>query len=330
MGQIYNFLGLSVGCLNHQTSYVYDPTHREADETRDEVGSFKVVHEFLKPVSRKLAYAADITYGTNHEYGFDYLRDNLVYRPEDVVSRGHNFAIVDEIDSILIDEARTPLIISSATEDSSEFYKTFAKIAKVLTPVEDYTLDEKLKAISLTETGINKAEKLLGVSDIYTEKGVRYVHHLETAVRAKAVYLLDRDYVVREGEIVIVDPFTGRLMPGRRWSEGLHQAVEAKEGVAIQKESRTIASITFQNYFRFYEKLAGMTGTAKTSEEEFLKVYNLSVVSIPTNLSSSRTDLADLIFQTENGKFRALARQIKALNQKGQPVLLGTVSIEKN
>jgi preprotein translocase subunit SecA len=330
MGQIYDYLGLSVGCLNHQTSYLYDPTHTEADASRDEVGGFKVFHEFLRPATRQAAYAADITYGTNHEYGFDYLRDNLVHSPSDLVQRGHHFAIVDEIDSILIDEARTPLIISSASEDSSEFYKTFARIAKTLTPETDYTTDEKHKSIALTEAGINKAEKMLGVSDIYTEKGVRYVHHLETAVRARAIFLLDRDYVVRDGEIVIVDPFTGRLMPGRRWSEGLHQAVEAKEGVAIQKESRTIASITFQNYFRFYTKLAGMTGTAKTSEEEFLKVYNLPVISIPTNVLSARRDEPDIIFQTERGKFKALARKVKELNKKGQPVLLGTVSIEKN
>ena len=330
MGQIYNFLGLSVGCLNHDSAFLYDPTHGEADTERDLLGAFKVFHQFLKPISRREAYAADITYGTNHEFGFDYLRDNLVYEPGALVGRGYNYAVVDEIDSILIDEARTPLIISSAAEDSSDFYKTFARIAKALNKEEDYKLDEKHKSIALTDAGINKAEKLLGVSDIYTEKGIKYVHHLETAVRAQAIFLLDRDYVVKDGEVVIVDPFTGRIMHGRRWSEGLHQAVEAKESVEIQKESRTVASITFQNYFRFYKKLAGMTGTAKTSEEEFLKVYNLEVVSIPTNVSSKRIDNPDIIFQTEHGKFSALANHIKELHKKGQPVLLGTVSIERN
>jgi len=330
MGQLYDFLGLSVGCLNHEASFIYDATHKEADAMRDEIGSFKVFHEFLKPVPRQVAYQADITYGTNHEYGFDYLRDNLVYDPEVLVGRGYNYAIIDEVDSILIDEARTPLIISSAAEDSSEFYKTFAKIAAALTPPIDYTIDEKHKSIALTDEGINKAEKLLGVTNIYTEKGIKYVHHLETAVRAKALYLKDRDYVVSGGEIVIVDPFTGRLMPGRRWSEGLHQAIEAKEGVEIQKESKTVASITFQNYFRFYKKIAGMTGTAKTSEEEFLKVYNLPVICIPTNLPVKREDYPDIIFQTEHGKFKAVARKVKELHKAGQPVLLGTVSVEKN
>ena len=332
MGQIYNFLGLTVGCINHEASYLYDParTKEEADKERDEKGSFHIVYEFLKPCSRREAYAADITYGTNNEFGFDYLRDNLAYSPDGVVQREHNFAIVDEVDSILIDEARTPLIISAPAEESSDFYITFAKIASQLKEGEDYTVDEKLRAIALTDKGIEKAENLLGVKDIYTEKGIKYVHHLETAVRAKALFHRDKDYVVKDGEVIIVDEFTGRLMPGRRWSEGLHQAIEAKEGVPIQKESRTFASITFQNYFKLYKKLSGMTGTALTSAEEFHKVYNLETLAIPTNKPLIRKDHEDLVFQTERGKFRAAARKIKELHQKGQPVLVGTVSIEKN
>lgn len=335
MGQIYDALGLSVGVLNHEASYLYDPNHssqkeKQLDEERDETGAFKIVHEFMRPVSRKEAYLADITYGTNHEFGFDYLRDNLVVSKEQIVQREHNYAIVDEIDSILIDEARTPLIISEPSAESDELYKKFAKIASSLNKDTDYTVDEKFKSAVLTNEGINKAENLLGVSNIYTEKGIKYVHHLETAVRAQALFHKDKDYVVKNGEVIIVDPFTGRLQPGRRWSEGLHQAMEAKEGVSIQKESRTAASITFQNYFRFYKKLSGMTGTAKTSEEEFLKVYGLSVVSVPTNKPSLRKDNTDLVFQTEKGKWMAIAKKVKELRQKGQPVLIGTISIEKN
>lgn len=331
MGQVYNFLGLSVGIINSQNvSYRYDPKHVDEDKERDTVGEFKILYDFLKPCSRREAYAADITYGTNHEYGFDYLRDNLVARVEDLVQRGHNFAVVDEVDSILIDEARTPLIISSQSGDSEDFYVKFFNIAKQLKRDTDYTVDEKLKAISLTDDGINKAEELLGISNIYTEKGIKYVHHLETAVKAQAVFERDRDYVVKEGEVVIVDPFTGRLQPGRRWSEGIHQAIEAKEGVKIEKETRSSGSITFQNYFRFYKKLSGMTGTALTSAEEFLKVYGLDVIVIPTHRPNIRNDKSDLIFQTEKGKFQAIARKIKEVNSKGQPVLIGTISIEKN
>lgn len=330
MGQIYSFLGLSVGVLNHSASYLYDPNHTELDTVRDEVGSFKVIHEFMRPCSKQEAYRADITYGTNNEFGFDYLRDNVAYSPQDLSQREYHFAIVDEIDSILIDEARTPLIISAPSGDAENLYTTFASIAAKLKVDEHYTVDEKLKAIQLTEEGINRAEELLGVENIYTERGVKYVHHLETAVRAQALFVRDKEYVVQGDEVIIVDEFTGRLQPGRRWSEGLHQAVEAKEGVKIQQESRTFASITFQNYFRLYGKLAGMTGTAETSSEEFYKVYGLEVAAIPTNRPVSRIDRTDLIFQTENGKFQAIARKVKELNAKGQPVLIGTVSIEKN
>src|ERR1035437_70027 len=331
MGQVYNFLGLSVGVINSQNvSYLYDATHKEEDPERDKVGEFKIVYDFLKPCSRKEAYLADVTYGTNHEYGFDYLRDNLVTSLSDMVQRGHNFAIVDEVDSILIDEARTPLIISSASGDSEDFYVKFYQIAKQLKRDLDYEVDEKLKAISLSDAGITKAEKLLGVENIYTEKGIKYVYHVETAVKAQAIFERDKDYVVKEGEVIIVDPFTGRLQPGRRWSEGIHQAIEAKEGVKIEKETRSSGSITFQNYFRFYKKLSGMTGTAETSAEEFLKVYGLDVMVIPTNSPVVRLDLPDLIFQTEKGKFQAIAKKIKELHEKDQPVLIGTISIEKN
>ena len=331
MGQVYNFLGLSVGVINsNNVSYLYDAKHKEEDQERDKVGEFKIVYDFLKPSSRKEAYAADITYGTNHEYGFDYLRDNLATSINDLVQRDHNYAIVDEVDSILIDEARTPLIISSASGDSEDFYVKFYQIAKQLKRDADYEVDEKLKAITLTDTGITKAEQLLGVDNIYTEKGIKYVHHLETAVKAQAIFEKDKDYVVKDGEVIIVDPFTGRLQPGRRWSEGIHQAIEAKEGVKIEKETRSSGSITFQNYFRFYQKLSGMTGTAATSAEEFLKVYNLDVIVIPTNRPVVRIDHNDLIFQNEKGKFQAIAKKVKELNVKGEPVLIGTISIEKN
>ncbi len=330
MGQIYDFLGLKVSVINHDASYIYDPTHTESDEERDLTGGFHVVKEFLRPVSRKEAYLADITYGTNNEFGFDYLRDNIEYRKENIRQREHAYAVVDEIDSILIDEARTPLIISAPTTESENLYKTFSQIARNFVEGEDFTVDLKFKQVSITDNGITKAERALGVENIYTDRGIKYVHHLETAIRAKALYNRDKEYVVKDGEIVIVDEFTGRLQPGRRWSEGLHQAVEAKEGVLVQKESRTFASITFQNYFRMYTKLSGMTGTAETSAEEFYKVYGLSTVVIPTHRTSARLDKDDLIFQTEKGKFQAIAIKVKELNTKGQPVLIGTASIEKN
>ena len=333
LGLVYHALGLSVGVINSQnTSYKYDPSHVTEEQASDdkEIGGFRVQYEYLKPCSRAEAYACDITYGTNNEFGFDYLRDNLARNINDIVQREHGFAIVDEVDSILIDESRTPLIISSPAEDSEDLYYTFADIAKKLKQEEDYTVDEKLRAISLTDHGITMAEDLLGIQNIYTEKGIKYVHHLETAVKARALYENNKDYVVKDGEVIIVDSFTGRLQPGRRWSEGLHQAIEAKEGVKIEKETRAVASITFQNYFKFYKKLSGMTGTAETSKEEFLKVYGLDVVVVPTHRPINRRDHNDLIYQTEKAKFKAVAERVKELHEKGQPVLLGTVSIEKN
>ena len=330
MGQVYVALGMSVGVINHNASYLYDKTHAENDAIRDQEGSFRVFHEFLRPCTRAQCYEADVTYGTNSEFGFDYLRDNISYRSGDLRQRGHYFAVVDEIDSILIDEARTPLIISAPAAESEDLYHRFAGIAQQLTQEADYTVDEKLKAIQLTDAGIERAEKLLGVENIYTERGIKLVHHLETAVRAKALFHKDKEYVVKDNEVIIIDESTGRMQPGRRWSEGLHQAIEAKEGVSVQKESRTFASITYQNYFRLYDKLAGMTGTAKTSAEEFYKVYGLETVEIPTNKPVVRLDHHDQIFQTETGKFAALARRIKEINAKGQPILVGTVSIEKN
>lgn len=330
MGQIFSFLGLSIGVINTEASYLYDPNHVDLDSKRDEVASFKVVHEFLRPSTRTESYAADITYGTNNEFGFDYLRDNIERDASKLRQREYNYAIVDEIDSILIDEARTPLIISMPTTESENLYATFANIASKMNLDEDFTVDLKFRQIQLTDAGITKAERLLGAGDIYTDKGIKYVHHLETAVKAKALFTKDKEYVVKGDQVIIVDEFTGRLQPGRRWSEGLHQAVEAKEGVKVQRESRTAASITFQNYFRLYGKLSGMTGTAVTSKEEFFKVYRLDVIEVPTHRPIARIDQNDLIFQTERGKFMALAKKIKELNVKGQPVLVGTVSIEKN
>jgi len=338
MGQIYDFLGLTVACINHEASYQYDASHvtKEEEAQEDTEGSFKIVHELLRPITRRQAYAVDITYGTNNEYGFDYLRDNMAYESGQMSQRsseegGHNFAIVDEVDSILIDEARTPLIISAPDEDSGELYQTFSRIAPKLNKEEgDYVLDIKEKAVSITEKGIEKVEQLLGVKNIYDEGGVKYVHHLEQALKAQFIFNRDQNYVVKDGEVIVVDEFTGRLMPGRRWGEGIHQAVEAKEGVKIQKESRTLATITFQNYFRLYKKLAGMTGTAQSSAEEFHKVYKLESISIPTNKPNIREDLPDKIFKNEAGKYRAIVQEIKARNATGQPVLVGTVSIDKN
>src|SRR3989338_1681852 len=341
MGQVYGGLGMTVGILNHEASFIYDSSFAKAsegqalDHERDILGGFKVEHDFLRPCNRREAYEADITYGTNNEFGFDFLRDNLEYEPHNVRQRtpdkgGYHFAIVDEIDSILIDEARTPLIISAPVSDAESLYAKFAKIAGALTIEDDYTVDEKHKQIALSDLGIEKAQKLLGIENIYTDAGIKLVHHLETAVRAKALYERDKAYVIRDGQVVIVDEFTGRMQPGRRWSDGLHQAIEAKEGVSVQQESRTFASITFQNYFRLYEKLAGMTGTAVTSSEEFYKVYGLNTVVVPTNKQITRIDAEDQIFQTEAGKYKAMARKVKELHENGQPVLIGTVSVEKN
>jgi len=332
MGQIYDFLGLTVSVINGDRSFKYSSTkeNKEADQERDEEGSYNVIDDFLISVSRVEAYQADIIYGTNSQFGFDYLRDNIEYDKNNIRQTHHSFAIVDEIDSILIDEARTPLIISAPSNDPENLYKVFTQIVSDFEKEADYTVDEKHKAIQLTNAGIEKAEKALGVENIYTEKGVKYVHHLETAVKALALYRNNKEYVVRENKVVIVDEFTGRLQPGRRWSDGIHQAVEAKEGVTIEQESRTYASITYQNYFKMYKKLAGMTGTAMTSSEEFFKVYQLDTVVIPTHRPIQRLDRDDLIFQTEEGKFKAITQKIKELNAKGQPVLIGTVSIEKN
>lgn len=333
MGQVYAMLGMTTSVINHQSSYLYDASQEgtSVDEKEDvEKESYMVAYEFLRPISRKDAYLADITYGTNNEFGFDYLRDNIGYSLDALNQRGFHYAVVDEIDSILIDESRTPLIISAPAMESSEEYKRFSRIADELLEGEHYEVDEKQRAISLSEKGIERAELLLGVDNIYTTEGMRLVHHLETAVKAKALFIKEKEYVVKDGEVVIVDEFTGRMQPGRRWSDGLHQAVEAKEGVAIKEESRTLASVTFQNYFRFYEKLAGMTGTAETSKEEFYKVYALPVVPVPTHNPIRRTDHPDLIFQTEKGKWKALTRKVKELHEKGQPVLIGTISIERN
>ncbi len=330
MGQIYNALGLTVSVINHEQSFLYDPQFKESDEERDKLGGFKVVENFLRPCTRKEAYLADITYGTNNEFGFDYLRDNMAYSSSEMVQRGYYYAIVDEVDSILIDEARTPLIISSPDTESSKWYQEFAKIIPRLNKETDYEIDEKMRAVTLTEEGINRIEKILNSDNIYNEKGIKYLHHLEQALKAEILFHLDKDYVVRNGEIVIVDTFTGRLMPGRRWSGGLHQAIEAKEGVKVNPESITMASITFQNYFRMYNKLAGMTGTAETSAEEFDKVYKLDVVVIPTNKANIRKDMPDRIYKTESSKFKAVAEEVKKRHELGQPVLIGTTSIQKN
>ncbi len=324
MGQLYHFLGLSTGVIMHDAAFLYDP-----DYSDDSHGDDRLAH--LRPVSRKEAYGADITYGTNNEFGFDYLRDNMVQDLEQMVQRELHYAIVDEVDSILIDEARTPLIISAPSAKSTERYYTFAKIAATLKPEEHYTLDEKQKTASLTDAGIATVERALGVENIYEAGRIEDVHLTEQSLKAATLFKRDRDYVVTDdGEIVIVDEFTGRLMPGRRWSEGLHQAVEAKEGLSIQQESQTLATITFQNLFRLYGKLAGMTGTAATEAEEFSKIYKLEVTTIPTHKPMVRADLPDRIYKTEQAKFEAVVGEVAERHAKGQPVLLGTVSIEKN
>ncbi|MGI6335184.1 MAG: preprotein translocase subunit SecA [Minisyncoccales bacterium] len=332
MGQIYNALGLSVACINHDQSFLYDPNYKkeEADKVRDELGNFLVIEDFLRPCTRKEAYAADITYGTNNEFGFDYLKDNMVYDLKSKSQRGFNFAIIDEVDSILIDEARTPLIISAPDEESSKWYGEFSRIIPKLKKDEDFEVDEKFRAVTLTEKGIDKVESILAMGNIYDERGSKYLHHLEQALKAEILFKKEKDYVIKNGEIIIIDQFTGRMMPGRRWSGGLHQAIEAKEGVRVMPESITLASITFQNYFRMYDKLAGMTGTAETSAEEFDKVYGLEVVVVPTNKKIIRKDLPDKIYKTEEAKFRAVVKEIKERHQKGQPVLVGTTSIDKN
>jgi preprotein translocase subunit SecA len=323
MANIYWALGLTTGVIIHEQAFVFDP-----EFTGEEVSDERLVH--LRPVTRGEAYQADITYGTNNEFGFDYLRDNMVDDLAKMVQRPLFYAIVDEVDSILIDEARTPLIISAPAQEATDQYFRFAELAASLKPERDYTIDEKDKAVSLTDEGIEAIEKQLGVENVYEAGRIDDVRHIEQALKAEALYQRDRDYVSRGGEIIIVDEFTGRLMPGRRWSEGLHQAVEAKERVEIKQESLTLATVTFQNYFRLYDKLAGMTGTAATEVEEFSKIYQLDVVMVPTHQPMIRRDMADRIYKSEAGKFRAVAREVAERNAKGQPVLIGTVSIAKN
>lgn len=320
---VYHFLGLSVGVIVNQASYIYDPEY-ENEEHEDE----RFLH--LKPATRKEAYAADITYGTNNEFGFDYLRDNMVSDPQFLRQRGLNYAIVDEVDSILIDEARTPLIISAPAGDNPDSYYQFAKIAAQLTD-DDYVFDEKRRSVTLTDTGVEKVQKILGIKNLYSIQHTRLVYHMEQALRAQVVFKRDKDYVVtNSGDVVIVDEHTGRLMQGRRYNEGLHQAIEAKEGVAVKQESMTLATISFQNFFRLYHKLSGMTGTAFTEAEEFQQIYALDVIQIPPNKPIQRVDKDDLIYRTEAGKLRAIAAEIKKYHDRGQPVLVGSASIEKN
>ena len=321
MGVLYHALGLSVGIIQHDASFFFDPTYDASDKRL----------QSLRPCTRPEAYRAEITYGTNNEYGFDYLRDNLVVTDlAQCVQRELNFAIVDEVDSILIDEARTPLIISGPTDETTDLYYRINAIIPQLKPEQDYTVEEKTKTASLTEDGNVRVEKLLGVDNLYDPNHMDLVHHVVKGLQAYSLYKRDVDYVVKEGEVIIVDEFTGRLMPGRRWSDGLHQAVEAKEGVKIANENQTLASVTFQNYFRMYKKLSGMTGTADTEAAEFAKIYNLDVNVVPTNRKMIRLDYADVVYRTEKEKFTAIVEDIKECHERGQPVLVGTISIEKS
>src|SRR6187431_1361237 len=326
MGPVFHFLGVSVGMITHDASFLFEPGYPTNDK--------RLIN--LRPVTRAEAYAADITYGSNNEFGFDYLRDNMVDELGSRVQRDRSFAIVDEVDNILIDEARTPLIISGQAEESADLYFTFARLVPKLGERPDgaedggdYFVDLKDKAVSPTEEGVDKIERLLSIPNLY-DADPRLARHFDSALKAHALYKRDRDYIVEDGEIVIVDEFTGRKMPGRRWSEGLHQAIEAKEGLRVQRESRTLATITFQNYFRLYDKLAGMTGTAMTEAEEFHKIYALEVVAIPTHRDMVRDDFPDLVFRDENGKFNALIDEIVEMTEAGRPVLVGTVSVEKS
>jgi preprotein translocase subunit SecA len=317
IGAIFHRLGMSVGSIQHDAAYLYDPDFAASDERlRD-----------LRPVSRRDAYAADVTYGTNNEFGFDFLRDNLAIDLNARAQRGHFFAIVDEVDNILIDEARTPLIISGTAEESADKYIQFSRLVPRLSAEEDYVVDEKFKQVAITEAGTDKMERWLGVENMFDDD-FSLARHLEQALKAEVLYKRDRDYVVKDGDVVIVDEFTGRLMPGRRWSEGLHQAIEAKEGVKIQNEQRTLATITFQNYFRMYHKLAGMTGTAETEAEEFSKIYDLEVVTIPTNRPMVRDDFADLVYGSQKGKWGSVIDEIVEEHERGRPVLVGTISVE--
>ncbi|MFQ3573857.1 MAG: preprotein translocase subunit SecA, partial [Thermodesulfovibrionales bacterium] len=320
MGPIYHFLGLTVGVIQHDNSFIYDPNYVSRDKR----------YNYLKPCSKREAYHADITYGTNNEFGFDYLRDNMKYDFSEFAQRELNYAIVDEVDSILIDEARTPLIISGPSEDSTDKYYKINKIIPYLKKDIDFKIDEKLKNAVLTEAGSAKAERLLNVGNLYEPSNIEIVHHILQALRAHYLFKKDVDYMVKDGEVIIVDEFTGRLMPGRRWSDGLHQAIEAKENVKIESENQTLATITFQNYFRMYKKLAGMTGTADTEAQEFAQIYNLDVVVIPTNKPMIRVDHPDMVYKTENAKFNAIISEIEEHHKKGQPVLVGTISIEKS
>ena len=318
MAPIYFALGLTVGCLQHDASYIYDPEVTEAPNGM----------EFLRPVSRADAYGADITYGTNNEFGFDYLRDNMALADVNRVQRELHYAIVDEVDNILIDEARTPLIISGPADEPVQLYQSFAKLVTRLEEETDFTIDDRTKAISLTQDGISKMEKWTNTTNLYDPENFHQVHYMENALTADVIKMRDKDYVVKDGEVIIVDEFTGRLQPGRRWSDGLHQAVEAKEGIKIQRESITYATITLQNYFRLYHKLAGMTGTAVTESDEFYKIYGLEVVAVPTNLPMGRVDGSDLVFQTEDGKWNVVTEDIAKLHELNQPLLIGTTSIE--
>ncbi|OGE66813.1 preprotein translocase subunit SecA [Candidatus Daviesbacteria bacterium RIFCSPLOWO2_02_FULL_40_8] len=321
-GPVYEKLGVKIGSIVHDESFIFDPKFKETSHVDTRLNN-------LKPVSRKEAYNADITVGTNNEFGFDYLRDNMVRDLSQYQQRGHYFAVVDEVDSILIDEARTPLIISAPSGEPTQKYFEFAKLIDKLSAETDYTIDEKQRTASLTEAGILRVEKLLGVDNLY-EKDFSTLHHIEQSLKSKTLFQKDKDYVVKDGEVIIVDEFTGRLMPGRRYSEGLHQAIEAKEAVTIQQESQTLATISFQNYFRMYQKLAGMTGTASTESEEFHKIYNLNVLVIPTHRPMVRIDQPDMIYKTQTAKYNAVAEEIVRLHKNGQPVLVGTTSIEKN
>ncbi len=320
MGPIYHFLGLSVGVIQHDNSFLFDPAYISNDKRINN----------LRPCTRQEAYFADVTYGTNNEFGFDYLRDNMKYDLSDYSQRELNYAIVDEVDSILIDEARTPLIISGPSEESTDKYFKVNRIIPNFKDEDDFKVDEKLKNVILTDAGSAKVERYLGVGNLYDPANIELVHHVLQALRAYHLFKRDVDYVVKDGEVIIVDEFTGRLMPGRRWSDGLHQAIEAKEGVKIASENQTLATITFQNYFRMYNKLSGMTGTADTEAEEFAKIYNLDVVVIPTNKPMSRADAPDVIYKNEKAKFNAVIEEIGSCNKKGQPVLVGTTSIEKS
>jgi len=323
MATLYSALGLSTGVIIAEQSFIYDGEFVNNDHVDERM-------QHLKPCTRTEAYAADITYGTNNEFGFDYLRDNMVNTAENLRQRELNFAIVDEVDSILIDEARTPLIISAPSMDSGTGYAMFAEVARKLKP-EDYELDEKRRSVALNDEGVEKVQKLLKIENLYDPEHIKLIYHMDQALKAETLFHREKEYVIsKDGEIVIVDEFTGRLMHGRRYNEGLHQAIEAKEGVEVQQESQTLATISFQNYFRLYEKLSGMTGTASTEAEEFNQIYGIDVIEIPANKKIARDDRTDRIYKNETGKFKALIKEVKELNKKGQPVLIGTVSIEKN